>query len=146
MQVDLKEQFVFPEEVVATSFWPDMLLVSKSTKVILRMELTVPQVDRLDISRQLKKAQYQDLIDDALPNSWHALHFPIEEGCRGILATSVFYFLQKVGLTPKEVKKTWCRCGFVSQDPTAGKLLQVKAKGSKRRWSWDTCWWCRRVS
>lgn len=105
MQVDLKKKLVFPQEVAVTSLRPDMVLLSRSTKTILVAELTVPWEDRLAISHQLKKAKYQDLIDEALLKGWHASLFPIEVGCRGFPATSVRYFLQKIGLDPKQLKK-----------------------------------------
>lgn len=66
-----------------------MLLVSISTKTIFIVELTVLWADRLDIPHQLKKAKYQDLINDALPNSCHAVLFPFEVGCRGFPTTSL---------------------------------------------------------
>ena len=82
-----------------------MILLSRSTKTIIVAELTVPWEVRLAISHQLKKAKYQDLIDEALLKGWHATLFPIEVGCRGFPATSVRYFLQRVGLEPKHLKK-----------------------------------------
>lgn len=66
MQVDLKRRLIFPEEVAVTSLRPDIILTSKSTKTILIAELTVPWEDRLATSHRLKKAKYQDLIDEAL--------------------------------------------------------------------------------
>ena len=77
-----------------------MILLSRSTKTIIVAKLTVPW-----ISHQLKKAKYQDLIDEALLKGWHATLFPIEVGCCGFPATSVRYFLQRVGLEPKHLKK-----------------------------------------
>ena len=103
--MDLKKKLVFPEEVAVTSLRPDLVLMSRSTKTILLVELTVPWEDRLGISHQLKKAKYQDLIDEALTKGWHAALFPIEVGCRGFPATSTRYFLQKIGLEPKLLKK-----------------------------------------
>ena len=105
MQVELKRRLVFPEEVAVTSLRPDMILLSRSTKTIIVAELTVPWEVRLAISHQLKKAKYQDLIDEALLKGWHATLFPIEVGCCGFPATSVRYFLQRVGLEPKHLKK-----------------------------------------
>lgn len=105
MQVDLREKLIFSEEVTVTSLRPDMVLLSRSTKTIIVAELTVPWEDRLAISHQLKKAKYQDLIDEARLKGWHATLFPIEVGCRGFPATSVRYFLQRVGLEPKDLKK-----------------------------------------
>lgn len=46
-----------------TTFRTDMVLLYRSTKTILVVELTVPWEDRLAIFHELKKAKYQDLID-----------------------------------------------------------------------------------
>lgn len=45
-----------------TTLRPDMVLLSRSIKTILVVELSVPC--RLAISHELKKAKYQDLIDN----------------------------------------------------------------------------------
>ncbi len=105
MQVDLKKKLVFPEEVATTTLRQDMVLLSRSTKTIIVVELTVPWEDRLAISHELKKAKYQDLIDEAPIKGWNAALLPIEVGCHGFPATSVRYFLQKIGLEPKRQRK-----------------------------------------
>ena len=124
LQVDLKRKLIFPEEVAVTSLRPDMVLLSRSTKTILVVELTVPWEDRLAISHQLKKAKYQDLIDEAHLKGWYAALFPIEVGCRGFPATSVRYFLQKIGLEPRLLKKA------------TGEIATVAETTS--RWIWLT--------
>lgn len=105
LRVDLRKKLVFPQEVVATPLRPDIVLLSKSTKTIIIAELTVPWEERLATSHQLKKAKYQDLVDEAILKGWHATSYPIEVGCRGFPAKSVRYFLQSVGLEPKQLKK-----------------------------------------
>lgn len=104
LSVDLKRRLVFPQDVAVTSLRPDMVLLSRSRKAIIVAELTVPWEERLDVSHQLKKAKYQDLIDEASLKGWHATIFPIEVGCRGFPAKSVRFFLQKMGLAPKQLK------------------------------------------
>jgi hypothetical protein len=105
LRVDLKRKLVFPQDVVVTSLRPDMVLLSRSTKTIIVAELTVPWEERLAISHQLKKAKYQDLVDEAAVKGWHATSYPIEVGCRGFPAKSLRHFLQMVGLEPKQLKK-----------------------------------------
>ncbi len=105
LRVDLKRKLVFPKDVAVTSLQPDMVLLSRSTKTIIIAELMVPWEERLATSHQLKKAKYQDLVDEAVVKGWHATSYPIEVGCRGFPAKSVHYFLQSVGLEPKQLKK-----------------------------------------
>ena len=89
MQVDLKKIFDFMEEVAVTSLQPDIVLLSRRTKNIRLTEPAVPWEDRLAISHQLTSAKYQNVIDEALVNEWHAAFFPIEVGFSGFPATSV---------------------------------------------------------
>eukprot|EP00064_Thunnus_orientalis_P005053 superscaffoldBa00000481_g5066 len=51
------------------------------------------------------QAKYQDLNDETLVNGWHTAMFPMEVGCCGFTATSMHYFLQKIGLEPKQLRK-----------------------------------------
>ncbi len=81
-------------------------------------------MDWLAISHELKKAKYQDLIDEAHIKGWKAALFLIEVGCRGFPATSVRYFLQKIGVEPKRLRKA------------TGEIAAAAAKSSSRRlWS-----------
>ncbi len=105
MQVDLKNKLVFPEEVAVTTIRPDMLLLYRSTKTIIVVELTVRWEGRLAISHELKKAKYQDLIDEASIKGWKAALFPIQVGYHSFPTTSVRYFLQKIVLEPKRLRK-----------------------------------------
>lgn len=105
LSVDLKRKLIFPQDVAVTSLRPDMVLVSRSKKTIIIAELTVPWEERLATSHELKKAKYQDLVDEAVLKGWHATSYPIEVGCRGFPAKSVNYFLQRVGLEPNQLKK-----------------------------------------
>ena len=42
LQVDLRNRLVFPQDVVVTALRPDMILLSRKTKTLLIVELTVP--------------------------------------------------------------------------------------------------------
>lgn len=130
MQADLKRKLVFPQEVAVTSLRPDMVLMSRSTRVIVVAELTVPWEDRLAISHQQKAAKYQDLIDEAVLKGWHASIFPIEVGCRGFPATSVRYFFQKLGLEPRYLKKAIREIGQAAE--TSSRWLWLR-----RAHSWN---------
>ncbi|CAM4733730.1 unnamed protein product [Leuciscus chuanchicus] len=142
LRVDLKKKLVFPQDVAVTSLRPDMVLLSRSTKSIIIAELTVPWEERLATSHQLKKAKYQDLVDEATLKGWHATSYPIEVGCRGFPAKSVRYFLQKMGLEPKQLKKAtrgiaaaaesssrwlWLKRAH-SWNPSAGEVFRLRGE------------------
>lgn len=116
----MKKKLVFPEEAVVTTLRPDMILQSKSAKTIVVVELTVPWEDRLAVAHKLKKAKYQDLIDEALVRGWHASLFPIDVSCRGFPATSVRHFLQKTGMKPKHLRR--------------GEIASAAEEGSRGLW------------
>ncbi|CAJ1067319.1 putative metalloproteinase inhibitor 2-like [Xyrichtys novacula] len=82
-----------------------LMEIAKSTKTITVAEHNVPWEERLVTSHHLKKDKYQGLIDEAALKGWHANIFPIEVGRRGFPAKSVRYFLQRVGLESKQLKK-----------------------------------------
>ncbi len=115
-----------------------MVLLSRSTKTIIVVELTVPwesPVPWLAISHELKKAKCQDLIDEASIKGWNGALFPIEVGCRGFPATSVHYFLKKIGFEPKRQRKATGEIAAAAEslrgcsrwEFVSGILLQVKA-------------------
>lgn len=129
MQVDIKKKLVFPEEAAVNTLRPDMILQSKSAKTIVVVELTVPWEDRLAVAHDLKKARYQDLIDEALVRGWHATLFPIEVSCRGFPATSVRHFLQKIGMGPEHLKRA------------IGEIAEEAEEGSRWLWLTNDCSW-----
>ena len=88
--VDVQKKLRYPEEITVTSMRPDMLLLSRESKTIHIVELTVPWEDRLNISHKLKAAKYQDLqlADETCVKGWTTSLMPLEVGCRGFVATS----------------------------------------------------------
>ncbi len=46
--VDLEQQLKFPNRIVTTTFRPNVVLLSESTKQVVLLELTVPWEDRLE--------------------------------------------------------------------------------------------------
>lgn len=122
LQVDIGKKLVFPQDIVATNLRPDMLLVSKSNKTIIIMELTVPWEERMELSHQLKRAKYQDLVEEAKITGWHALLFPYEVGCRGYPSNTLHYMLRKLGIPRPELRKAMKSIGAVAE--------------SSSRWLW----------
>ena len=100
-----------------------MLLRSRNKKVIVNMELTFPWEDRLKLSHQLKKGEYQDLADEAPMRGWHALLFPFEVGCRGFPGKSLQYLLHQLGMSASETKKAVKSIGAVAESSSRWLLL-----------------------
>lgn len=106
-----------------------MILLSWNTKTIIVAKLTVPWEEKLATSHHLKKAKYQDLIDEAALKEWPAMTFPIEVSCRGFPAKSVRHFLLRIGLEPKQLKIATREIATVAKpnELILGTLPQAKA-------------------
>ncbi len=131
LQVDLRKKLVFPQDVAVTTLRPDMVMLSRSTKTIYIVELTVPWEDRLEISHKLKATKYQDLVDEAHIKGWQATLFPIEVGCRGFPSSSTRYLLKQLGLLPTHLKKAIKAIGATAE--TCSRWVWLK-----RRETWST--------
>ena len=98
MQVDLKKQLKFPEEIAHTSLRPDMVLWSRGTKQVVLIELTVPWEERIEEAYERKLKKYQALILESQENRWKAWNLPVEVGCRGFAGQSLWRTLRRLGI------------------------------------------------
>lgn len=98
MLVDLGKKLKFPEEVTHTSLRPDIVIWSRSPKLVIMVELTVPWEERVEESHETKKGKYQDLADTCRDRGWKTWVFPVEVGCRGFPSQSVWKMLGAVGI------------------------------------------------
>ena len=105
LQVDLGRRVKIPEYIMATQLKPDLILTSDSTKQMVVMELTVPLEDRIEISAELKKSKYEQLITESAKSNWKTNIYTVEVGCRGFAASSLSYFLKDLGYVGKEKTK-----------------------------------------
>ena len=58
LTTDLDGKLRVPREVADTQLRPDMILISRKTKRIGIVELTVPGEERIEVSGELKRAKY----------------------------------------------------------------------------------------
>ena len=87
-------------EIVDTTLRPDMVLWSRKAKTIIAIELKVPWEENCDDAHQRKSLKYTDLMADCREKGWQAILLPVEVGCRGFPAQSVWKLFQTVGMTP----------------------------------------------
>ena len=97
MESDLESHLVFPTEIALTAQRPDLIIWSVSQKRVFLIELTVPFEENFDWAHQRKLEKYEDLKEQCLINGWAATVFPVEVGCRGVIANSTFAFLSNLG-------------------------------------------------
>ena len=81
-----------------------MLLWSEAQKVVYFIELTVPWEDRVVEANERKKAKYAEMAAEAEQRGWKARLRPVEVGCRGFVAKSVFALLTELGVRGRSLK------------------------------------------
>ncbi|XP_066304530.1 uncharacterized protein [Branchiostoma lanceolatum] len=110
LRVDLGRRLHFPS-VVHTRLRPDAVLWSEEGKKIVLIELTVPWEERCEEEYERKKNKYQDLLQECRDKGWQAWLFPIEIGCRGFPAQSVWKMMTALGIAGKDRKAAIRRMG-----------------------------------
>ena len=116
---DLCEQMVFPMYITVTSLRPDIVIVSKSSKTVIMVELTSPIEENTVQRNKDKRKKYEDLVFDCQSNNWKTHLICIEVGARGFLADSVNYMISKFAINPamaksmkKKISLTALRCSY----------------------------------
>ena len=119
LMVDLDGQLKIPEEIVLTRHRPDMVLISKSLKKMVVVELTVPMECRIEVSNELKKKRYADLEEAVKPQGWKAIVYAVEVGCRGFPASSMASVLKAVGCSSREKREVLKALGAQAEQASA---------------------------
>jgi len=114
MKVDLGGRLQFPQ-FVQTTLRPDVILWSDEGKKIILIELTVPWEEGCEQAFERKSAKYQNILHDCREKGWQAWLFPVEVGCRGFPAQSVWRMLTALGMTGKERKAAARRMGEAAE-------------------------------
>ncbi|XP_030008310.1 uncharacterized protein LOC115431800 [Sphaeramia orbicularis] len=114
MKVDLGGRLQFPK-VVQTALRPDVVLWSEEAEKIILIELTVPWEEGCEEAFERKSGKYQDLLHDCREKGWQAWLFPVEVGCRGFPAQSVWRMLTAIGVTGRERKMAARRMGEAAE-------------------------------
>ncbi|KAK0140163.1 hypothetical protein N1851_022917 [Merluccius polli] len=114
MRVDLGRKLHFPQ-VVQTSLRPDMVIWSEEAKKVILIELTVPWKDGCGEVHERKATKYQDLVQQGRDKGWQAWLFPVEVGCRGFPAQSVWNTLTVLGIRGRERKTAARRLGEAAE-------------------------------
>ena len=63
------------------------------------MELTVPYEDRIEVSRELKKRKYQELVDAGESKGSKVTLWSVEMGYRGFPVVSLGNYLRDIGFS-----------------------------------------------
>ncbi|XP_063420791.1 uncharacterized protein LOC134706007 [Mytilus trossulus] len=101
LEVDLGKKLQFPD-IVPTNLRPDMVLWSSGSKKVMIIELTVPWEERCGEANERKRAKYDELLAECRDKGWQTWNFPVEVGCRGFPAQSVWRLFSAVGVTGRQ--------------------------------------------
>ena len=83
---------------IQTTLRPDIVLWSAEDKKIIIIELTVPWEEGCDEAHERKSSKYWELKEACQDRGWKTWLFPVEVGCRGFPARSVWTMLKAIGI------------------------------------------------
>ena len=118
LEVDLDGRLKVPTEITTTNQRPDMMIISKQTKQVGFIELTVPNEDRIEVSGEMKKAKYESIAIDGRQKGWRVRIWAVEVGCRGFPASSMAGFMKDIGYRGKEGKRILEEIGQTAESAT----------------------------
>lgn len=101
MRADLRKRLVFPD-IVQTNLRPDIVVWSAQQKSIITIELTVPWEEGCEEAHERKRAKYTELLEMCRERGWRTWLFPVEVGCRGFPAQSVWRMFKMLGVLGKD--------------------------------------------
>ena len=116
MSVDLGEKLKIPADVAVTDLRPDIVVVSKETRQMAVIELTVPTEERVEIAGELKRSKYEILVSEGMKNGWRVKCWAVEVGCRGFPAVSMSRLLKELGMKGSERKKVTEKLGNIAEE------------------------------
>ena len=87
--IDLPGKFsgvsTVPTSIIPTTMRPDIVLISKSTKKVCLLELSIPFEANISATHLRKVQRYEALISDIESNGYTVKYYPIEIGSRGFI-------------------------------------------------------------
>ena len=116
MSVDLEGRLKIPSEITVTNLRPDMILISKDTKQLGIIELTVPIEDRIEIAGEIKRNKYSIIEEEGKANGWGVQIWAVEIGCRGFPAKSTKRLLKQMGLNARKQKECAEKLGKIAEE------------------------------
>ena len=91
-------------ELVGSAQRPDLVLYSRSLRVVVLYEHTCPMEERIMAASQLKKKRYEILCRRLSEEGWKVHIYTGEVGCRGAVSLSLRFFLKDLGVSKHDVK------------------------------------------
>ena len=133
MKVDLGKQLVFPN-IIYTAQRPDIVIWSPNDRKLVMVKLTVSWEARCEEAYKRKMAKYTELQEQCRSRGWSTWLFPVEIGCRGFPAQSLWRMLGKLGIKAGDRKRAVGRLGQAAEK--ASNWLWMKTE--EKSWSITT--------
>ena len=102
MLVYLRRKLVIPPDIAVTTLRPDIGIISRSSRNILLLELTVPWEENSETAHEMKTAKYQELCEEIRSNGWKVTYTAIEVGCRGFSSHTLWSAMKVLGIRGRE--------------------------------------------
>ena len=102
MLVDLRRKLVISPDIAATTLRPDIVIISRSSRNILLLELTVPWEENSETAHEMKTAKYQELCEEIRSNGWKVTETAIEVGYRGFSSHTLWSAMKVLGIRGRE--------------------------------------------
>ena len=97
--------------IMETNLRPVTVLVSKQSKTLVTLELTVPLEENCEEAYERKSLKYADLMEDCRAKGWSVWLFPVEVSCGGFPAQSVWKIGAQPGISGRACKTAVRRLG-----------------------------------
>ena len=110
-------------------------MVSRKTKQLGIMELTVPNEDRIEVSGELKRLKYEPIAQEGRKRGWRVRIWAVEVGCKGFPAVSMSTFFERHRIQRRQQEESHREnqqsCRGSKQKSVEGQSLQeMGRKGS----------------
>src|SRR6185437_14934839 len=91
---------------LATNERPDIVIWSKSARVVIMIELTVCAEEGIAAAQLRKESRYQSLLDNISElQSWRPWLLTLEIGARGLVSSRAFRTFKTLGLSSSETRR-----------------------------------------
>jgi hypothetical protein len=104
-----------PVDIYVTDQRPDIIIISRSTKVVILVELTCPVEENIEAAAIRKEAKYHQLCEDINSDkktNWKCHLMTIEAGSRGFIAKSMYKFIRTLNASGRYASQT---CKHISR-------------------------------
>ncbi|XP_060082599.1 uncharacterized protein LOC132561904 [Ylistrum balloti] len=132
MRVNFHRKLVFPG-IVQTTRRPDIVMSSQHSKLVIVIELTVPWEEGCEEAHERKKTKFDELMAKCRQRGRTVWLFPVEVGCRGFRAQSLWRMLQTLGITGRTRSAVIRRLAEAAEKACAGyDTDEISRYGSQR--------------